>query len=87
MTTRARDPQPIVTFEWWVAWKEKDAGLVTPLSEDEKALALAVARAHFYVFTGKEELPRSAAIHTYPAIAWGWGLHVVCERRAGRIWA
>jgi len=47
MTAPAVDDGPIVTFEIMLEWKETDDDIV-PFSPDEKALALAVARAYYF---------------------------------------
>jgi hypothetical protein len=85
MTAPTVDKGPVVTFEIMLQWKEEDDGVV-PFSPDEKALALAVARAYYFALTLCEELPERAGGLTTAALAWSWGIRQVCERGAGRIW-
>jgi hypothetical protein len=79
-----KSPEEIdFTFQSLLQWREKKDGIV--FSEDEKDVALAVARAFFFSQTLLEELPERACPHTMPALSWSHGMNIVLARRSGRV--
>jgi hypothetical protein len=85
MKTPTVDPGPLITFEWWLQWMETHGEIEPPLTQDETAIALSVASAHYYCHTLQEELPRSAGLKSKAQLSWFWGIVKVRERRAGRV--
>jgi hypothetical protein len=82
LKTRTTDDRPIMTFETMLQWKESHGEIAPPFTADEKALALAVARAHYYAHTLQEDLPEQAGMTSDAGFAWWWGMSKVCQRRA-----
>jgi hypothetical protein len=76
----------IVSFESLLRRRETDGKIVPPFSEDEKALAMSIARAHCYAFTLCEDLPEHASMTSNAGFAWWFALSQICKRRDGRIW-
>jgi hypothetical protein len=84
MTTPTAEDNIIVSFESWLHWRERRGKIAPPCTANEKALALAVARAHYFAHTMQEDLPEQAGMTSDAGIAWWWGMSKVCQRRAGR---
>jgi hypothetical protein len=81
MTAPTVDQRPIVTFESLMQRKETNGEIVPPFTPDEVALALSIARAHYYAHTLCEDLPARAILGDNASFAWWHALNLVCKRR------